>query len=348
MLSLGMRQISKTISSFLAWWGEQLGCLGTRRKSRDVRQTQNGLTLLVNQDRYEIISPNGECITCSQIVELSENLRSAAKGLSRRKKTVSLLMGDKLYLYRALSSAALPDYRISELAEFDMTVQTPFKRSDVTLITDARHGWGNGYFIVRNSILDPLFDKLRELKLHCQTISFAETPAPLTLPVSVNEPLFFRRSRSKLALVLSTIILPTMFAVTLVHSQLRHVDAIETLDVSIASLNTEVREIRKTLARRSLLEQRLASMLRLKRDAPSSVEVWEELSRILPDSSWLAALKIGDGSVIASGYSKSAASLIEIVSASSLFNEVAFDGPVVSIAGKDVQRFTIRAEIKQQ
>jgi len=343
---LDMREKYKIIYCFIVWWFEQLYSLLPRGKKHNTLFQGNDALLIVDKDGYELQRPDGSISQYSALNGLIQSLQSRQTG-SRKKRLKSILvvLKEKQYLYRALSNSYLPDYRIAQLAAFDISSHTPFKQHEVMLIPDSQHGRGKGYYIVKKSILIPLFESLHNSGLSCERISFWEKPFLFNLPSRSDISSKLPHTGKKSLVFLTVFAVFAMLILTIGHFHWRYSVAIEKLDASIASLDIEVSALRQKLAKQDKLETRLANVLKLKRNAPSKVEIWEELARVMPDSTWLAALTIKDEKVMASGYSKSAASLIEIVSSSPLFEKVGFDGPVVSIAGKDIQRFTMRAEV---
>lgn len=76
-----------------------------------------------------------------------------------------------------------------------------------------------------------------------------------------------------------------------------------------------------------------------------AVQVIEEVSRILPDHTWLARLDISGDQVQMQGQSAASASLIALIEASPLFENAAFTSPVVQVAGTDADRFHISANV---
>jgi len=71
-----------------------------------------------------------------------------------------------------------------------------------------------------------------------------------------------------------------------------------------------------------------AAQLLALRAAPGAVEVWEELSRVLPDHTYLSELRVADGSVSISGFSGDAAHLIRLLDQSALFTGAHLTGAI--------------------
>jgi general secretion pathway protein L len=87
--------------------------------------------------------------------------------------------------------------------------------------------------------------------------------------------------------------------------------------------------------------------LRASRGEPGLLDVWAEVSRILPPHTWLSELRLSetpDGrQVVMTGFSEAAASLVGLIDRSPLFKEAALVGPVTVDQAERKERFIIQA-----
>jgi general secretion pathway protein L len=83
-----------------------------------------------------------------------------------------------------------------------------------------------------------------------------------------------------------------------------------------------------------------ARVLALKADA-SVLEIWDEISRILPDHTFVTELRMADGKVTLSGLSSDAARLVRIIDQSSLFSSATLAAAIVPDATEGKERFSI-------
>jgi general secretion pathway protein L len=92
-----------------------------------------------------------------------------------------------------------------------------------------------------------------------------------------------------------------------------------------------------------------ASFLEEKRRAtPLVLSVMSELTRLLPDDTWLSDLRIETGEVQLTGYSAEAAALIPILDASPIFSNVRFLAPVTQNRLSEQERFQLSAAVTQE
>jgi general secretion pathway protein L len=104
----------------------------------------------------------------------------------------------------------------------------------------------------------------------------------------------------------------------------------------------QLRERRDALAR-----------LRLQRsEAPGLVDLWEEVTRILPGHSWLTEFRLTEGAatreeqITMIGFSSAAPGLVGIVDGSRLFFDAALTSPVAFDASEGRERFSLQAKVR--
>jgi general secretion pathway protein L len=86
-------------------------------------------------------------------------------------------------------------------------------------------------------------------------------------------------------------------------------------------------------------------LLAMKADV-SVLEVWDELSRILPDHTFLTESRMADGRVTLSGFSADAARLVRIIDQSPLFSGAALTAAITPDATERKDRFSISFKVK--
>ena len=74
------------------------------------------------------------------------------------------------------------------------------------------------------------------------------------------------------------------------------------------------------------------------------IDALEELSRVIPDGTWLNGLQFNNRRIIIQGQSPSASSLIQRIEASAFFQNVSFVSPVTKDTANGLERFQIAAD----
>jgi general secretion pathway protein L len=95
------------------------------------------------------------------------------------------------------------------------------------------------------------------------------------------------------------------------------------------------------------LEQRRALFEQAK-SGPSAVELIDELTRIIPDGTWLHRLDLKNGEVQFQGLSDAASALIGVVESSPMFREARFGSPITRDARSGKERFNISAKLETE
>jgi len=89
-----------------------------------------------------------------------------------------------------------------------------------------------------------------------------------------------------------------------------------------------------------------AAQLLALRSGPGVVQVWEELSRVLPDHTFLSELRVADGSVSISGFSGDAAHLIRLLDQSPLFTGAHLTGAITPDSGEHKDHFSLAFRLR--
>jgi general secretion pathway protein L len=89
-----------------------------------------------------------------------------------------------------------------------------------------------------------------------------------------------------------------------------------------------------------------AARLLALRAVPNVAQVWEELSRVLPDHTYLSELRVADGSVSMSGFSGDAAHLIRLLDQSPLFTGAHLTGAITPDSGEHKDHFSLAFRLR--
>jgi general secretion pathway protein L len=115
---------------------------------------------------------------------------------------------------------------------------------------------------------------------------------------------------------------------------------------------TRVAELRQQAAAVDVLRHEIQTLLKRNRSLierkqhePTLVSVLDELSRVLPDGTWVSELRLDGNKLSLIGYSKSASALIGVIEDSKLFKETQFGSPVLLDPDIGAERFNILATV---
>lgn len=82
------------------------------------------------------------------------------------------------------------------------------------------------------------------------------------------------------------------------------------------------------------------------RGAPRVLEIWEELARRLPSTTYLTAVEVRGQQMNLSGVSATAAGLIPLLERSAMFSQVELSGPAIADRASGREQFTMRARLR--
>ena len=140
-----------------------------------------------------------------------------------------------------------------------------------------------------------------------------------------------------------------LLGATGLYLPLRHKqDALAELGQRLAQLQIEAREAHALEEKVQDLLVRGDFLLNEKRDSAAAVELLAEVTRLLPDDTWLLQFAWRNGSLRLSGYSKNPSSLIRLLEASDHLTQVRFGSPVTMDPRVGLERFNITACAAEQ
>lgn len=125
----------------------------------------------------------------------------------------------------------------------------------------------------------------------------------------------------------------------------RQEEAIAALDQKLAAATQKARQVREELNRKTALTNAIVALQKQTRQQPRLVDVWRELTTLMPKSAWINALAVEDRTLRIAGSAKSAAELIRLLDRSPIISGVRFSSPVVTNLTSNEERFQIEARI---
>jgi general secretion pathway protein L len=237
---------------------------------------------------------------------------------------------DHLVLQRTLELPLATERNLRAVLAFEMDRYTPFKADAV-------------YFGHAIQARDPAKRTLRVLLTVVPRSAVGAGPEAIEargmrLALRSEQP----RTRLRVAVAGAALLL----GLALVLPFLQKIDA-------AARLEQEVREARQQAlgaeAARRELERLLAEERALperRAQRPPALEVLHELTRLLPDHSWLARLELDGSRVRLRGESLNAAELVAALEGSALFGDASLEGSVTRDPGTDRERFALSASAR--
>jgi general secretion pathway protein L len=354
--------LRQCLSRFLRWWiGELAGCLPSRLQTA-LRFNGRKLVLVMNDD--DVVFEHHQGKKPRKIGQLSltksdpDELRKSANRIARREKlrsapVVLQLLRCKV-LQRSINLPLAAAENLREVLGFEMDRFTPFKGEEVyydyrIAKTDPELKRINvDLAVVPKPVADEALSIVRAWKFEPVQVglamasdgegapSFNFLPAPARKDVS--------KLRSRFAIVLMFIFLGLSAAAIF--------QPLHQKQEALAAEQAELMNVRAAALHVDQLENQLTERLDRsqytvaeKHNGRTGTELLNEISRLLPDHTWVVQFSWHEGGVSLSGYSKEPSALIGLLEQSEMLDSVRFNSPVTLDQRLGLHRFNLAASV---
>jgi len=362
MTSARSMQLPGVLPRFFGWWRRELrNCIPSGL--RDWRETRGQMLLVdvasaaavlrvMKGDRHRDLgtvarSPGG-----------SAPLPAVVAKRLRRVGSVNGIVAQidaKNVLRHRLRLPLATNENLREVLSYEMDRVTPFRSDDVyfdfrVAETDAAAGQiVVDLFLVRRPVVDDVVALLRGWNLPPDRVTTvldaAKASGEVNFLAAPNRRRSGRLRRNLFALLTLAIAAGAAVSVNLaLQQQTMTLDAYE---VALAELRIQVQEVdtlKQQLMDRTTRSQYVAAK---KSEQPLTIAVVSELTRLLPDDTWLTQVRIQQRQLIIAGSAPGASDLIALLEASPLLSQVKFSASVVPDPKTGKERFNITAVIGQ-
>ena len=262
----------------------------------------------------------------------------AMQGVARETTTVALVIPRELFFQRELVVPKAAFGALPKILDQEIVRRTPFQLAEIWHAATAAGPEADGvvpmcHWIVRRDRAETTLSELglTSREVDCLAVADAGGEAIPVIgfrDVSDEDPAWALRA-------------VRLLAATALCAVLLGLIAFEWRQASVAAaLETKVSEARQAAqSGRDGLDP-AARLYAMKSDA-SILAVWDELSRILPEHTFLSETRIADGTVTLSGFSADAARLVRVIDQSPLFSGAALTAAITPDANERKDRFSI-------
>ena len=340
------------IADLYEWWSQTLvGLLPRRVRGGD---DPPSLHIRVQRRLIELSPHEGSRVAFQPVVlEGADGLAESllATKISSNNMRVCLVLDDDRFIKRSLSTLALPNSTQEKMTKLDLAASTPFAEKEVLLIQGRESSQvdGTSYFVVKKEIIEPVLTAIGKTGFMLDTLVFGADEISGGSPslMRLKDVGFVERVAGRMVPVG---VLACMFglAFTVAHVHWRHAQANGVLDEQISIASQNAATTRRLIAERNEALAQLVALRQEKKDVVPVVVIIEELSRIIPDGTWITDLEINSGIVRLSGFSKDAPKLIPLLDASELFVDPTFRSPVLKVNVQVGDRFSLLMKVEQQ
>ena len=338
------------------WWVDELtGLLPSALRSAMMPNVER-LYLLAADDH--IIASQGEPAFNNEAEQyplppqpLTEEQAQSLRKLVARSREIVLLLPPRKVLVKSQQLPLVAESNLREVLGFEMDRQTPFALDQVyydqsVTRRDNRNGSIEVELVVTpRSYLDALLNGLQELGVHPHQAALQDRPNAINL---VPEKARARKRNSARHLNWAlTLIAMTLIATMIALPMLKQAQRIEALEAELQLKMRKAEVVQRIGQDIEELSEGASFLIDKRSDTPLMLEIIDELTRILPDDTWVNNLSVKNGEVQIQGYSTASAMLIPIIDGSDLFQNPRFRASVVTSQTSDDERFHLSMDISK-
>jgi general secretion pathway protein L len=344
--------------TFFRWWTEELRLAMPAVWQQKLQHALRRVTLSLQGDSLRVgVDENRSLKTLegfsflqdaslqSQQVEdllLSNELQEAPR---------FLLLELESILNRKLKLPLAAESNLAQVLSFEMDRQTPFRASDVYFDWKILERGGDSgqinleLFVVPRSEVDELVNAVTTRGFRLAGVDIADGDRTLglnLLPADRRVRPVNPKSRLNFALGAASAVLLALLMTQSLYLRSHQVVELEEAITDVQGEAREVMQIKQQIEDSS----EAAGFLAMRRaEAPLVIGLLADITRILPDDTYLDRLVISKSSVQLQGKSQNAQQLIELVNESALLGDASFRGSTRLDARTGLEIFEVNAEV---
>ena len=346
------------VGQFFAWWIEELRLALPESWQARLQHAMRRVALQYRDGALMVLADENRRLT--RLGELPASLdarvqRQQAEDLLEQndldEAPCFLLLDSERFLVREVSLPMAAEANLRQVLTFEMDRQTPFRASAVYFDWNVlERGAAGGQlrlqlFVIPRVEVDAAARQVDSRGFRLSGIDVREGDTSLglnLLPQEQRYKVINRKARANLVLAGVGVVL---LALTMTLSLYLRGHQVAELEDAIANVRGEANQVARI---RTQIENatEAAGFLAMRRaESPLVVELLADITRILPDDTYLDRLVIGKTSVQMQGKSQNAQQLIELVNRSDYMESAAFRGSTRLDARSGLEIFEINAEI---
>ena len=265
---------------------------------------------------------------------------------------VLILPPDKVLIKRITLPLAAEE-NLHEVLSFEMDRQTPFSADQVYYDSMVlKRDTGSQTLSIKlvlspRKAVDELLTRLIDAGLSPDVVSTSEPKSAATLPVNLL-PVDGKKTKSSTTRQLNILLAVAMLlllAAAISIPILQKQQLIRGLEPQVEQALAAAKKSSDIRLQIQQLVDASTHLVRKKRTEPLVVRVFNEITRVLPDHTWINRLDINAQGIQLQGQSSSSAALIPLLEKSPLLQEVQFRSPVMRTPTTGEERFHLSAEL---
>ncbi len=340
---------------FLGWWGGELLGLVPDPVVRALAPGKARLVLYWAREGVEVRVEDADTRPAQQSGAILDpetltrcTIAGAVGELALSLPTV-IVLASETALTQSVTLPLAAEATLQDVLRYELDRLTPFSAEEaytagrVRRRLPARQSLEADLVLVPRKLLDPILETVRGCGLAVEHVDVAAAGTGETIGVNL-----VAGAGPKAGLGLGARIFMVLMVLVLILGAAALFVSFDKRQGILSTLEDELGRVRRLAVQLDMQRQDVAereagqaAVTRLKTDRPLTVEVLEEVTRLLPDDSFLESFRLKDASLTIGGQAAQSAALIAVFEASPLFAEVNFAKPTMQAAGSDRETFSI-------
>jgi general secretion pathway protein L len=343
---------------FFRWWVRELGQampLTWQQKLqhalRRVTLKSAGESLILSVDENRALETLQTLSTQQDVALQKEQINDLLGQNDLLEAPRFLLLELDRVLHRELHLPLAAEANLKQVLLFEMDRQTPFKASDVyfdwkIVGRDASAGQVRlDLYVAPRSEVNQAVDAALKRGFTLAGVDIAKGDSTLglnLLPHDQRVRTANRKARANYGLAAVAVVL---LALVMAQSLYLRAHQVTELEAAIAEVRGEARKVTDIKQRIEDVSEAAGFLAVRRGQSPLAIEVLNDVTRILPDDTYLDRLVISQDNVQMQGKSQNAQRLIELVNESELLDAAAFRGSTRLDARSGLEIFEVNAQI---
>jgi general secretion pathway protein L len=334
-----LRAYASPAGQFFAWWVAELKSMLPDTVRERMQHAQRKLMMRLDGEELALYWQEGDELQQLDVFALEQDLpvqrQQISDLLSKHEMDEAprdLVIPEAMVLRKSLVMPLAAESNLRQALAFEMDRNTPFRTDDVHFdYRIVRRDKDKGVLtlelaVVPRTVVDQQVEALaaRGLAPSGLDVALDDRPAGLNLlPPEARYRVSNRRTRMNLLLSAVAVLL---LAVVMAQSLWLREAQIDSVQAAIDEVRVEARRVQNIRTQIEDASEAAGFMQTRRAENRPTLKVIAEVTRILPDDTYLDRLRIWDGNVQIQGKSDNAQQLIELVNLSPLFDGAGFRG----------------------
>ncbi len=341
--------LQRRILAFWRWWSKELVTLLPTSMQQAIAASNERLFVQVSGTNLVVFQGSIERMQELAQVPLDAS-DSALPDIQAHARQVVLLLPPDRILDTTVTLPAATEENLREVLAFEMDQLTPFTvdqvyygfdivdRSSVRGTIDLR------LLVSPRSAVDDLLSALQRIGLRPSVVS-AKADSESLHDINLLPRDYAQKARAATQwlntglAVTALVLLVAVIAIPLLQKR----QQISELEPQVTAAMEAAQEGSRLKRNIELIATGSAELVARKEARPTTIAIIDDMSRILPDNTWLSRLDIAGDEIQIQGQSEAAASLIGLIEESPTFENARFRSPVTQVPQTDAERFHLSA-----